>query len=209
MKALLVGALAATLAGCSCFVTQQAQMSDCGQADGALCFDNATAGAPVELRPLPIRASFSKKDVTSTLPKKDSPSSARTGDKVVLAKARPAAAAKVEDPPTNQPAETSDPVMASAKTAIAAKMENPEFAEFRDMKRARRKNTLGQPIDTICGYVKGKDASGEDTGERPFLYLVKEGDAYVVNGNADLVAATVYRNICNEAEVRSNNPGRK
>ncbi len=70
------------------------------------------------------------------------------------------------------------------------------------MKRARRKNTLGQPIDTICGYVKGKNASGEDTGERPFLYLVKEGDAYVVNGSANSVAATVYRNICNEAEVR-------
>jgi hypothetical protein len=198
MKALLVGALAATLVGCSCFVTQQAEMSDCRQADGALCFDNATAGAPVELRPLPIRASFSKKD---------SPSSARTGDKVVVAKARPAAA-RVEDPPTNQPPESSDPVIASAKAAIAAKMENPESAEFRDMKRARRKNTRGQPIDTICGYVKGKDASGEDTSERPFLYLVKEGDAYVVNGNADSVAATVYRNICNEADVRSNNPGR-
>jgi hypothetical protein len=176
-------------------------MSECRQTDGARCFDT-TAGVPIELKPLPIKASFPKKDVKSTLTKKDSPSSAKTGDKVVLAKARPAAAARVEDPPTNQPAEASDPVIASAKTAIAAKMENPESAEFRDMKRARRKNTLGQPIDTICGYVKGKSASGEDTGERPFLYLVKEGDAYVVNGSADSVAATVYRNICKETEVR-------
>ena len=62
-------------------------------------------------------------------------------------------------------------------------MEDPASAEFEDMKRAIRKNTFGQPIDTICGRVKGKKVSGEDTGERPFLYLVKEDEAYVVDGN--------------------------
>jgi hypothetical protein len=69
--------------------------------------------------------------------------------------------------------------------------------EFGQMKRAIRKNTLGKPVDTICGYVRGKNASGADTGDRPFLYLVKEDDAYVVDGKASSVAAIAYRNICN------------
>jgi hypothetical protein len=65
------------------------------------------------------------------------------------------------------------------------------------MKRAMRTNTLGKSVDTICGYVKGKKASGESTGDRPFLYLVKDDEAYVVDGPATSIAATAYRNICN------------
>jgi hypothetical protein len=76
-------------------------------------------------------------------------------------------------------------------------MENPTSVEFADLKRAIRKNTFGKPVDTICGHVKIKNAAGEDTGAKPFLYLVKDDDAYVVNGNADSAAAIAYRNICN------------
>lgn len=65
------------------------------------------------------------------------------------------------------------------------------------MNRAVRKNVRGESVDTICGRVKGKKASGEDTGDRPFLYLVKDDEAYVVDGSASLAAATAYRNICN------------
>ena len=61
------------------------------------------------------------------------------------------------------------------------------------MKRALRKNTFGQPIDTICGRVKGKRKSGERTGEMPFLYLVKEDTAYIV----------VDGTICNSPDARS------
>jgi hypothetical protein len=107
------------------------------------------------------------------------------------------AAVKVEPPASGQPAEPSDPVITRAKTAIAAKLEVPASAEFGEMKRAFRKNTLGQSVDTICGRVKGKKASGEDTGDRPFLYLVKEDDAYVVDGPPGSAGATAYRNICN------------
>jgi hypothetical protein len=64
------------------------------------------------------------------------------------------------------------------------------------MKRAMRKNTLGRPMDTICGHVKGKNPSGGETEERPFLYLVKEDDAYVVESKPDSAAAIAYRNIC-------------
>ncbi|MCK1708465.1 hypothetical protein IVA83_04730 [Bradyrhizobium sp. 143] len=87
--------------------------------------------------------------------------------------------------------------MDKAKVAIATKMEDPESAEFSDMKRAMRKNMLGRRVDTICGRVKGRIASGGETGERPFLYLVKEDEAYVVDGKSGSAASTAYRNICN------------
>lgn len=96
-----------------------------------------------------------------------------------------------------RPAETSDPVLERAKAAVATKMENPESVEFSDMDRAFRKNTLGRAVDTICGHVRGKNASGGNTGERPFLYLVKEDDVYVGDGKPDSAAAIAYRNICN------------
>ncbi len=107
------------------------------------------------------------------------------------------ATAKAEPPASGQPAEPSDPVITMAKTAIAAKLEVPASAEFGEMKRAFRRNTFGQSVDTICGRVKGKKASGEETGDRPFLYLVKQDDAYVVDGPPSSAAATAYRNICN------------
>ena len=90
-----------------------------------------------------------------------------------------------------------DPVMAKAKTTIAAKMEIVMAVVFSDMHRALRKNVLDESIDTICGYVNGKNASGGDIGERPFLYLVKEDEAYIVNGTNDMGVLAAYRNICN------------
>jgi len=71
------------------------------------------------------------------------------------------------------------------------------------MKRAMRTNTLGQPVDTICGHVKGKKASGEGTTDRPFLYLVKDDEAYVVDGAAGSAAAIAYRNICSQSTMSS------
>jgi hypothetical protein len=117
---------------------------------------------------------------------------------VVAAKSEPPTAVNSELSASRQPAETSDAIIAKAKMTVAAKMENPASAEFDDINRAMRKNTFGQLIDTICGRVKGKKASGEDTGDRPFLYLVKEDEAYVVDGPVGSAAATTaYYNICN------------
>ena len=65
------------------------------------------------------------------------------------------------------------------------------------MKRSMRINTLGQSVDTICSRVKGKQASGENTADRPFLYIVKDDEAYGVDGAPTSAAATAYRNICN------------
>ena len=120
----------------------------------------------------------------------------------VMKKPQPEIPAKMDVAAPGQPAEASDPVLKKAKTTVAAKMEDPASVEFEDMKRAMRKNTFGQPVDTICGHLRGKKATGEGTGERPFLYLVKEDEAYVVDNNPEFAAATAYRNICISLDLR-------
>jgi hypothetical protein len=130
----------------------------------------------------------------------EKPSSDDERDKAYLATTNAKsnmAAAKVEPVALGHSAEPPDPVLTRAKTAIAAKLEVPASAEFGEMKRAFRKNTFGKPGDTICGRVKGKKASGEDTGDKLFLYLIAEDDAYVVDGPPGSAAARAYRNICN------------
>ena len=101
-------------------------------------------------------------------------------------------AAKTE---TSQSSQLDDgSVIKKAKVTIAAKMENPASVEFRQMKRAERKNAVGKSIDSICGYVRGKTASGEETGDRPFLYLVQEDEAYIGGYS---IATSPHHNICN------------
>jgi len=173
MRTLIIGALAATLVGCSCPLSQQASMDGCTDANGFACFDRTLASQPIEPKPASLKANSATIKIKSAIAKTEKPSSADARDRTV------------------------HQVRIKAKTTIAAKLEDPASAEFGEMNRAVRKNTLGQSVDTICGRVKGKKASGEDTGDRPFLYLVKDDDAYVVDGSAGSAAATAYRNICN------------
>ena len=100
---------------------------------------------------------------------------------------------------SDQPSETSDPVLKKAKIMVAAKMEDPASVEFVDIKRAMDKNTFGQTIEIICGHVKSKKKSGEAGGERPFLYLVKENEVFIVGNNPDSMAAIAYRAHCTSA----------
>src|SRR5215211_1845185 len=79
-------------------------------------------------------------------------------------------------------------------SAIAVIMESPASAKFGEMKRAV-KSLLGEPLDTICGYVKGRDPSGGDTGEMPFLYIIHHDEAYLVDGSSP-VAETLHRVLC-------------
>jgi hypothetical protein len=224
MRTVLVGALSAILAGCSCLNSPQAMLEGC---TSQACFDRTAAATPSEITPAPFTTSPAtrakpKKVAKTTAPlspkpanvdetteeKTDSPiimkpeTPPSEASRPALKKPRPATPAKTDVAGSGQPAETADPVLKKAKTTIAAKMEDPASAEFEDMKRAMRKNTFGQPVDTICGHVKGKKTSGEDIGERPFLYLVKEDEAYVVDGNPGSAATTAYRNICISLDVR-------
>jgi hypothetical protein len=199
MRTLLIGTLAATLVGCSCPVSPQMSMEACTDANAFGCLNRTAAGRPIEPAPASSKTNSATTRVKPTIAAKEEPSTAHVRDRTHLAakEAKPAVIeAKVEAPASGRPAETSDPVIAKAKTTIAAKLEDPASAEFGEMKRAIRKNTLGKSIDTICGRVKGKKPSGEDTGDRPFLYLVTEDEAYVVNGSANSAAASAYRNIC-------------
>lgn len=200
MRTLFIGIMVATLAGCSCLLPPQASMDACTDANGFGCLNRTAATRPVEPAPASSKTnSTTTKGKPAVAAKTEEPSAAHVRDKSHLAaKAAKSAVieAKVETPPSGPLAEMSDPVIIKAKTTIAAKLEDPASAEFSEMKRAIRKNTFGKPVDTICGHVKGKKVSGEDTEDRPFLYLVKEDDAYVVNGPPGSAAASAYRNIC-------------
>jgi hypothetical protein len=231
VRTLFVGALAATLVGCSCFVSPQAGIEACTGADGngLACVDRTALGQTIESVPSSINPNQSaSKARSATAAKMKKPSSAHRSDgskvamktgkpatttmkvetvatkpQSVATKAEPAAtklepsATKVEPPAPVRSAETSDEVIAKAKITVAAKLEDPASAKFGEMRRARRTNLLGQSVDTICGLVKGKNASGEESGDKPFLYLVKDDEAYVVDGPPASAAATAYRNICN------------
>ncbi|WP_249130106.1 hypothetical protein [Bradyrhizobium sp. AUGA SZCCT0283] len=200
MRTLLIGVLAATLVGCSCLLPPQASMEACTDASGSGCLNEMAVSRSIEPTPASSRTNSAATKVKSTIATKtEQPSIAHVRDRPQLAEKKAKATmieAKVEAPASGRPAETPDPVIIKAKTTIAAKLEDPASAEFGEMKRAIRKNTLGKSVDTICGRVKGKKASGEDTGDRPFLYLVTEDEAYVVDGPANSAAASAYRNIC-------------
>ena len=121
-----------------------------------------------------------------------------SGRRLVRAAAKAAPpTTRINVTPSSAATETSDSVSNKARISVAAKLEDPNSAEFREMKRSIRKNTFGRPVDTICGRVKGRNASGGESREMSFLYLVKEDDAYVVDGPANSAAAIAYRNICN------------
>jgi hypothetical protein len=109
---------------------------------------------------------------------------------------------KTEGPASDQPSETPDPVLKKAKITVAAEMENPASAEFLDMKRDTREDKFGQPLDVICGHVRGKKKSGEATAELPFLYLVKEDEAFILGSNPGSMAAIAYRAHCTNSNSR-------
>jgi hypothetical protein len=200
MRTLLIGVLAATLVGCSCILPPQASMEACTDANGPGCLNGIAASRSIEPAPASSKTNSAATKVKSAIATKtEQPSIAHVRDRPQLAEKKAKSTVietKVEAPASGRPAETSDPVIIKAKTTIAAKLEDPASAEFGEMKRAIRKNTLGKSVDTICGRVKGKKVSGEDTGDRPFLYLVTEDEAYVVDGPANSAAASAYRNIC-------------
>ena len=209
MRTLLICTLSAALLGCACPGAQQARLAGCG-AQG--CPQRVADTPPVETKPAPVKpkvvAKKSARFTTATkATKKPSPDQPSKPPEKPEQKAAAATTATPAAPPATPPApatDTSEAVVQKAKTKIAASIDEPASAEFGDMKRALRKNTFGQPIDTICGHVKGKKKSGEITGDLPFLYIVKDDTAYVVvDGNSESVAAVAYRTICSNPDTRS------
>jgi hypothetical protein len=193
MRVLIIGALSAALIGC-CRAPPQASLERCTSKG---CIHRTAANPRIELKPVSFRpgpATANEKFTTTA--KAPEPASTQATDHTgtIEKSANSATNSAPEPPPPDRLAETSDTVLKNAKTTIAAKMENPGSVEFGDMKRAGRKNAAGKSIDSICGYVRGKTASGEKTGDKPFLYLVKEDEAYI-GGYA--MATSPHHNICN------------
>ena len=217
----LAGVLSATLIGCS-YPSAQRAVSDCTSKG---CVYKTAAGPPNELKPTPSKryhtttkvASKGKITTSSVATKEAKPASPQQSngsdkDKTVSPiTTTPDSSATSPQPTENaksivrtnsnvatlgQVTETSDPVLKKAKAAVASKMEDPASVEFEDMTRAIRKDPSGQPIDTICGHVRGKKTSGAETGKRAFLYLVNEDIAIVGLGSPSSVAANAYRNVC-------------
>ena len=203
MRTLLICTLSASLLGCACPGPQQVRLAGC---DAQGCPQRIAEAPPPETKPAPAKPKVAAKKIkfttAATTAKPPSAQSSKPPEKSEE-KAATSNTPKPATPPA-PPNDTSEAVVQKAKTKIAASIDDPASAQFDDMKRALRKNTFGQPIDTICGHVKGKKKSGENTGELPFLYLVKEDTAYVVvDANAESVAAVAYRTICNSPDARS------
>jgi hypothetical protein len=192
MGLLLIGVLAGILLGFGWLGPSQGHFTGCNWQG---CFDRVAASRPLEPQPAAFKSDPAKAKSPSAVASSKLPP-AKSPRRLALAKGAPPPTSISVSASDRRAGETPDPVLNKAKTSIAAKLEAPASAEFRDMDRAFRKNTFGRAVDTICGHVRGKNASGQDTGERPFLYLVKEDDAYVVDGKPDSAAAIAYRNIC-------------
>jgi len=201
MRTLIAGALAASLVGCSCYLTPRSDLEACTGADGFACLDrNSTARrqtAPEPSSSEPSTATPAEKPARRAATKRLSAhSSGKTLHASKTAKSTPDAA-KVEPAAAIQDPDAIDPVVDRAKIAVGVKLEDPKSATFSEMNRSKRKNLLGQYIDTICGHVKSKKASGEDIGDRPFLYIVKDDVAFVADDSPTSAASSAYRNICN------------
>lgn len=211
MRPLLISALAATLTGCACFAPPPVQRVAKTENTIAAKKENPrhrgtanthTKNAKPDILPkMDASSSAQPNDKSNAVidakpnisPKMDASSSVQPNDKSnTIVNEKSTVGAKSETPQSSQLDDKS--VMEKAKVTIAAKMENPASVEFKAIKRAERKNAAGKSIDSICGYVREKTAPGGETGDRPFLYLVQEDEAYIGGYS---IATSPHHNICN------------
>jgi hypothetical protein len=86
MRTLLIGALAATLVGCSCLLPPQASIEGCTDGNGFACFDRMAASQPIEPKPASIKTESATTEIKSMIAAKtQKPSSARARDRAHLA----------------------------------------------------------------------------------------------------------------------------
>jgi hypothetical protein len=67
MRTLLVGALAATLVGCSCLLPPQASIEGCTDANGFACFDRTAASQPIEPEPASFKTDSATMEIKSAI----------------------------------------------------------------------------------------------------------------------------------------------
>ena len=85
MRALLIGALAATLVGCSCPLRQQAGVESCTDANGLACLDRTAASQPIEPKPVSFKTNSAPLEIKPAIAAKtEKPSSAHARDRAHL-----------------------------------------------------------------------------------------------------------------------------
>ena len=167
----------------------KSRTSNNAQSTVATRTDTQQAARPVDKSGTPINAQ------STVAARTDTQQTAQPVDKSRTSiNEQSAVVARTDTQQTAQPVDKSDHVFNKAISAIAAKMQNSASVELVEMKRAE-KIAFGKSIDTICGYVRGKSASGLDAGDRPFLYLVQEDQAYI--GLYD-IATSRYPSLCDK-----------
>ena len=195
LRLLIISALAVTLTGCAYFAPQQARQPSL--TSERVWTAAKTLQRPSERRTINIAGTLNThtKNAKSNIVPASLPAQPDDKSNVVI-NTKPNVVTKAEPPQSAQPDDKSDPVITKAMATIAAKMglENSASVELSKVKRAK-KNALGKSIDIICGYVRGKNTSGADTGGRAFLYLVQEDEAYIEGYN---LATSPYHNLCTQ-----------
>jgi len=107
VRTILVGALAATLVGCSCPLRQQAGFDSCADANGLACLDRTAASQPIEPKPVSFKTNSAPLEIKPAIAAKtEKPSSAHARDSahldVKMAKST-MIAAKAEPPASRIP----------------------------------------------------------------------------------------------------------
>jgi hypothetical protein len=113
----------------------------------------AVVACKLRLRPVPAIGLVSA--LAAALAGCTCPPPAQLGKNDPVARSPKPIAAKMMPLPSARLDRKAPPVTEKAKAAIAAMMEKPASAEFGAIKRAV-KNLRGEPLDTICGSVKGR-----------------------------------------------------
>ena len=113
MRTLLIGALAATLAGCSCPSPLQVGIQACTDANGFACFDRTAASRFIEPEPASFETNSATTEIKSTIAgKTEKPSSPHARDRahltpakstVIAAKVVPSASRIPLSPPSLKP----------------------------------------------------------------------------------------------------------
>jgi hypothetical protein len=97
------------------------------------------------------------------------------------------------------PKEETPPESAFAKAtaAVNAKLKDPQSARYGDMVRKLAAND-GKPTEVVCGTVSAADSVGRYGRNRPFVYFIADGRAYLVEANPqpEDVAQIIYRRFC-------------
>jgi hypothetical protein len=101
-----------------------------------------------------------------------------------------------QEPPKEE--STPDSAFAKATAAVNTKLKDPQSARYGEMVRKLAAGGNGKSEEVVCGTVNAADSSGRYGGNRPFVYFIADGHAYLVEANPkpEDVAQIVYRRFC-------------